>query len=200
MFGIGNAVEGEHGDVPVRGLLHRPRQILHPPVRTGRAGRGNQQRVVFPRHIGRPAVAVVGRRILGSDAPAGEPVPLLFEHPYGIEAVLVTGIAEGDRSGDAVLPAAAFEVLDILGEGRPRLPGDTAMAPAVIAYLEALIVEPLGLLPAQVVLAPVARIVGNEERGAKPEPFEQGRHEDRVGDRAVVEGEDHEPLRNRKLG
>ena len=88
----------------------------------------------------------------------------------------------------------------ILGQGRPRLPGDTAMAPAVIAYLEALIVEPPGLLPAQVVLAPVARIIRDEKGGAKPEPLEQGRHEDRVGDRAVVEGEDHEPLRNRKLG
>ena len=69
---IGHAVESEHGDMAVTGLVQGPEEVVEVPIGAGSAGCGNEQGIVDRRVVGRTTATLVVVGEFGFGAAAGK--------------------------------------------------------------------------------------------------------------------------------
>ena len=188
---VGDAVEGQYGDLAVAGLVNSPEEVVEAPLGSGGAGGGDQQRIVDCRIVGRAAAALVVVGIFGRDAAAGEAEAALAQNLDGLRAVAVAGVAEGGRVGDAVLGTAGVDMIDVDAQFVVRLGRDILMVLSVVADFEAVGVERGDFLPGHIALLvdQKAQTFGDVEGGVEAAFFEQRRGEGKLRFWPVVEGQ-----------
>ena len=186
MLDVGNAVKGEDGNFAVTSLGDGGFELFEGGVGFAIECLGQGKRVVLNGVEGPGATR------------AGETIAAFAKQFDGGGAGLVAGVTETGRARNAMSRALLLDLFDILGELRDGLPGDAEVTAGVIADFESVRVEAFDLLPRHVVLFVGGKFksLGDEKGGAEAVLFQQRPDECGVAGDRIIEGEDHDAIRD----
>ena len=188
---IGHAVESEHGDMAVTGLVQGPEEVVEVPFGAGSACGGNEQGIVDRRVVGRTAATLVVRGEFGVGAAAGKTKAAFSEYRHGFGAVAIAWVAKGRGLGDAIFLATLVYMVDIGAQFRRALLGDVVVMLGVVADFEAVAVERGNFFPGHIAVFvdEEAQAFGDIEGRVEAAFFEQGGGKGVLGFGTVVEGQ-----------